>query len=254
MPKIQRNVEMVPNQKHQDHFTSSDRSWVDMRDPVYVVLGTHRGGTSVGSKGLDALGVSLGDNLMAGESGNNERGFWEDLDIVKFNDELLDAFDASWHSIKILDEHLTDSAVFPDLVAKGQALIAQKVAAFTPYGFKDPRTARLLFYWQQVFQTLNLEPRYIIVLRDPLSVAQSLEARDRFPVEKSHLLWLQHMLAAMHWSHGHSRIVVDYNRLLADPRAELGRVRKALHMRPADPKGYQGIQGVSFVRASAFPI
>lgn len=207
-----------------------------MRDPIYVVLGAHRGGTSAVSKGMNALGVSLGDNLMPGVPGNNERGFWEDLDIVQHNGELLRAFDDSWHSIRILEESRIDAEAFPHLIAKGRALLALKLQSFTPFGFKDPRTARLLFYWERVFEELKLEPRYVIALRDPISVARSLDRRDGIPAAKSHLLWLEHMLGAMRWTNGRRRVVIDYNRLLADPAAQLERVRKTLHMPRVDAR------------------
>jgi hypothetical protein len=39
---------------------------------------------------------------------------------------------------------------------------------------------------------------------------------------------MQHMLAALYWTEGRMRVVVDYDRLLQDPARELRRIREAL--------------------------
>lgn len=50
----------------------------------------HRSGTSAIARGLTTLGVELGDNLMPAAQSNNERGFWEDQEIVDINTDVLD--------------------------------------------------------------------------------------------------------------------------------------------------------------------
>jgi hypothetical protein len=188
----------------------------------------HRGGTSALSRGLKALGVSLGDNLMPPASEINERGFWEDVDLVRLNEEVLSALGERWDSVRLLDEHRPDPTILRDLISKGQLIVGEKARAFAPFGFKDPRATRLLFYWQAVFGSLNLEARYVIALRNPLSVVQSLEKRDGFAAEKSHMLWLEHMLSALRWTEKHNRVVVDYDRLLSEPLTQLARIRERL--------------------------
>jgi GT2 family glycosyltransferase len=201
-----------------------------MDESLYVVLGMHRGGTSAVARAINALGVNLGDNLMPGVPGVNELGFWEDRDVVDLNERVLRAFSVSWHSVKILEERHADPRLLDDLPAEGRSLLKDRTSRFSPYGFKDPRTARVLFFWRPIFQALKLQAKYVIVLRNPISVAHSLGRRDNFPAEKSHLLWMLHMLSALRWSEGHPRVVVDYDRLIADPSAQLDRVRESLRM------------------------
>ena len=65
---------------------------------LVVILGMHRSGTSLVTKSIELLGYTLGDNLMP--SGvDNPKGFWEDLDIVQFNDKLLASNQTSWDSL-----------------------------------------------------------------------------------------------------------------------------------------------------------
>jgi hypothetical protein len=59
-----------------------------------------------------------------------------------------------------------------------------------PWGLKDPRIARLLPLWRQVFADLQVEPRYVFCIRDPVQVARSLTARDDLAREQAEYRWL----------------------------------------------------------------
>ena len=52
---------------------------------------------------LQALGIDLGDALMSADLRMNARGFFEDIDIVKLDDALLDALGADWKNLALLD-------------------------------------------------------------------------------------------------------------------------------------------------------
>ena len=56
---------------------------------VIVVVGMHRSGTSLVTRGLDALGVPLGDNVLSQSAPDNEKGHWEDIDVRKFNERMM---------------------------------------------------------------------------------------------------------------------------------------------------------------------
>ena len=56
--------------------------------PVYAVEDTLRG--------LEALGVSLGERLMPARAGCNDKGFFEDLDICEINENILSAQGSHW--------------------------------------------------------------------------------------------------------------------------------------------------------------
>src|SRR6202042_3196435 len=58
------------------------------------------------------------------------------------------------------------------------------------WGFKDPRTIRLLPFWLTVFERLDVDGRYIVAIRNPLSVAASLLRRQGMTPTLSHLLSL----------------------------------------------------------------
>ena len=71
---------------------------------IIVVLGMHRSGTSVMARALQVRGVDLGDQLMPPSKGDNEKGFWEDEDITRFDDALLETLGSSYDRLALLDE------------------------------------------------------------------------------------------------------------------------------------------------------
>ena len=61
----------------------------------------HRSGTSVLTRGLQALGVFLGDEFLSSRP-DNPTGYWEDRIIVGLNERLLGLFGLNWESISLI--------------------------------------------------------------------------------------------------------------------------------------------------------
>lgn len=191
-----------------------------------IVAGMHRAGTSAIARGLAVLGFDLGPRLMSADVRMNARGFFEDVDIVALDDTLLALVGADWKSVALLDR--TDWQ--EDRVASSRddarQLLAQRLAPGR-FACKDPRMPRLLPFWQARLVELGVREGYVIAVRHPASVVASLTTRDGLDVRRSAWLWLVHFAASLAYTQGRPRVVVDYDRLLADPRWELARVARA---------------------------
>ena len=161
--------------------------------PIIVVLGMHRSGTSLTTRMLQVLGVDLGGHLIPPIDGDNDKGFWEDIDINDFDNALLEKVGSSWDRLTLLDENVQTHK----LVAQREAAVSmlkKKMKSAEIFGFKDPRTAILLPFWQTVFQELDLDDSYVIVVRNPINVANSLLERNDMPLEAGILLCAKHMV------------------------------------------------------------
>ena len=73
--------------------------------------------------------------------------------------------------------------------------------------------------WLEILRRFEAVPQFIVTLRNPLEVARSLHARDGFPLVKSMMLWLRHVLDAELHTRGQARTFVAYDELLRDWRA-----------------------------------
>ena len=200
------------------------------RKSLIVVLGMHRSGTSAVTRGLEVLGVELGERLMPAIPGANEKGFFEDIDVNAINLALYQSLGGgqAWHTLApvspaaLLGEHVAD------LRRRAMEVLTARTRASSLFGLKDPAMCRLLPFWQDVFGALGLAVSYVIVVRNPISVARSLGKRDGLPPEKCHYLWLQHMLPSVLLTRGAPRVVVDYDRLMDAPENEIARMGRAL--------------------------
>ncbi len=202
---------------------------------IVVVLGMHRSGTSVITRALAALGADLGDNLMESVAGNNDKGFWEDVDFNRLNERVLAKCGSSWNRLSALpNSHFYGSEFAPERMEAAK-LVQKKMANSEVFAFKDPRTAVLLAFWKCVFEDISVEPQYIICVRNPLEVAESLRKRDGFDLVKSLVLWLKHVHPALRETQGSTRLFVKYDDVLSDPEAQLARMAEALDLKMPAP-------------------
>ncbi len=84
---------------------------------------------------------------------------------------------------------------------------------------KDPRLCITLPLWRTVF---DQDPVALLVLRDPLEVARSLEHRNDFPLTLSLALWRRYVQQSMTAIEGLPVFVVEYGALLRDPVRGVG--------------------------------
>jgi GT2 family glycosyltransferase len=194
---------------------------------IIVVLGMHRSGTSALTRGLQALGVDLGNNLMPAISGNNEKGFFEDLEIYQLNNQILHALKSDWDALSFIPLEAFGQEDLAPFKLRAIELIRSRMAGKS-FGLKDPRMAQLLPFWQPIFKHLNLSVSYVIAVRHPMSVMHSLKKRDGFDNEKSYYLWLKHIIPTFLETAGASKIVVDFDLLIANPLGQLKRIAHAL--------------------------
>ncbi|KVW02334.1 hypothetical protein WK91_03450 [Burkholderia cepacia] len=153
--------------------------------------------------------------------GNNDKGFFEDLDVVALNEELLHAAGGDWHSMAAIDIGLLQPEQLDRFRVRAIDLLRAKCRENQILSVKDPRLARLLSFWKPVFACIGIRVLYLIAVRNPISVVQSLARRDGFPVEKSYILWLAYVVSALDLTQDVRRVLIDYDRLMDTPRQEL---------------------------------
>ena len=197
---------------------------------IVAVLGMHRSGTSVIARGLQVLGVDLGNKLMPPSEGNNSKGFWEDVEINQLNIEMLHSIQSDWHFLTPIQSADVEILCNSGYLERAAKLLQEKTAGVGIFGFKDPRVAKLLPFWKQVFTQGQWKVSYAVVIRHPLSVCHSLVKRDGLAFEKSYLLWLEHVIGSLVGTEGENRVLVDYDHFIQMPEPELTRMAEALHL------------------------
>jgi hypothetical protein len=173
----------------------------------------HRSGTSLITRLVSLMGLALcrDDDLFVGQR-PNPRGHWESKSLVGFNNGLLEEHDATWFCppslspkdvSRMLDRHASEA------LAKFQRTHPER-----PWVWKDPRTCVLLPFWSVV---LAERAAYVLVVRHPLEVSDSLARRNGYSPQVSLALWERYTREAMLGAAGRPMMVCTYDGVLANP-------------------------------------
>ena len=195
---------------------------------LIVVLGMHRSGTSVLTRALAALDIDLGNDFIPNVSAENAKGFWEDAEINNFNIKLLQAINTDWFKLSPIKKN--ELFEKNDLRHEAIQLLEKKFSNRDLFAVKNPRFCILLPFWKSVFTEMNLKVDYIFAIRNPLSVSLSLLKRNTFPHEQNYFMWLSYVIHSFIEARNNIRLVVDFDRLMSNPKNELFRIANALEL------------------------
>lgn len=194
---------------------------------IVCILGMHRSGTSLLTRILNLIGVSLGPEQLLLQGGDAQpKGYWEHEQITNLNEAILARHGGSWDKPPIFPPGWETSPLLDDLKLRARTLIQDAFANAEMWGWKDPRNCLTLPFWRQLLP----EMRYVVCLRNPVDVAQSLAYRDSFSAEKSSSLWLSYVNSALGNSDGQPRLTVFYEDLIDNWQRELRRLAAFLGM------------------------
>jgi hypothetical protein len=205
-----------------------------------LVLGMHRSGTSAITRGMQALGVHLGDDFL-GPQPDNPTGYWEDINIFEINERLLGVFGLKWEDVGLINDDLWQDTEVDALREEAIEYLSAQFTSHPLWGFKDPRTIRLLPFWQPILQALGVDESYVLAIRNPRSVADSLKQRQGIDAVTAHLLWLIYLVPNLGKIANRPFIVADYDLVMADPRSQLERIANGLKI-PSNEASRTGIE------------
>lgn len=191
------------------------------KSKVTCIIGMHRSGTSMVARILNLCGLDLGspDQFMPPNT-SNPLGYFEDQIIsYKINDALLSHLGGSWNDPPDLEPGWEHDPSLSEFARKARSYI-YTLSESTHWGWKDPRTTILLPFWKSLITDL----RFVICIRRPLHVAESLNKRDEVSVSKGFSLWHQYVKAAILDTEGCPRIFTFYEDYFRDTRREIERL------------------------------
>lgn len=196
------------SRKQRDLATGSQK-----KRQAIIVLGMHRSGTSALTRVLNLLGCPLDPDLVGAADGN-ESGHWESNAAVTLNDEILESAGSRWDDWGPINYQWRQSAIHADAIDRVVSVVQSHAALGPLFALKDPRICRLADLWLKAMDTADVDPRIILMLRNPAEVAESLENRDLMPSGYGYLLWLRHVLDAERLSRGRLRTLCRYDMLM----------------------------------------
>ena len=202
---------------------------------LILVIGNVHSGTSLLTKGLETMGVSLGSALIS-SSPLKKNELWEDPDFHTLNLKIVSFFGLHLKGILSITHEEAALLCKEGFLEEASQLLIEKFSKNQPLGIKDPRFSILLPFWKKVFQQCNVHYSFVIALRNPWSIAAS---KKECP-EKSFWVWVSYLLSSLEHSEGHQRLLVDYDELIQNPQCQMKRVSNVLGLtlEPGKLKSY----------------
>lgn len=203
---------------------------------IVVVLGMHRSGTSLISGLLHNMGIDMGDNFKAGIE--NLKGYFEDRDFLKLNCKVLKEAGGSWRFPpdekqlqKIINGHINE---FKNLIEKKRK---------KKWGWKEPRTVLTIDGYMNFLP--ERKTKFIIVYRNPITVAKSLSRKKKHSVEIIDGLKLTNFYNRkidlfIEKYKNYDKLFLEYESLLKDKVSGINMISEFVGV-PVDKKNYNFI-------------
>lgn len=194
----------------------------------------HRSGTSALARVLNLLGVELSPNLLPPRV-DNPKGFWEQRAILETHEAILAGVGSWFDDFLPLPEEWEKQEWVKPFRQKLLDIVLWEFGKSQLWGFKDPRTCRLMALWPGMLQELKMSGRYVLMVRHPDEIARSLAVRNGYSYNKSLLLTFAHLLEAEARTRGLPRVVVTYDELMSDWRATAAKISRILGIQWTTP-------------------
>lgn len=191
-----------------------DRSPPPYRTAI-LVLGMQRSGTSALARIVNFLGAAMPRHLVPANDWN-PRGYWESAPLAALHDEMLSELGSSWDDWRAPPARWKESETANRFANKIRLAVDEEFGNAQLFVLKDPRMCRTLPYWMSILEKSGIRSAPLLVVRNPLEVAESLRERDGIPFEKAMLLWLRHNLDVEFETRHLPRNIVTLDALMED--------------------------------------
>ncbi len=187
---------------------------------IIMILGMHRSGTSTVAGVLHMNNIAMGtyENFWPRPLSQNPKGFYENFDFRKINDQMLKF---SGYDVKSYNPDIPMVELNNKLLSKMKELVDHNNSTFPDWGWKDPRTCLTASSWLDAIISLGLgdELKIVFLARRASSVSRSLYKRNGLLFEKGLQLWESYTQRALKFC-SRSNVPIHYcsfEDLLDDP-------------------------------------
>lgn len=186
---------------------------------LVIILGMHRSGTSVAANISQCMGAYLGeDSELLGASQDNPDGHFENMNIVRINDNILHFCDREWYSLEAPVPDYNSPQIKREMEGI-KSVIWKLFEKRDMVAVKDPRISLLLPLWDKVLEELGIEVHYIWMFRNPLEVMESLRKRNGYSSKHGLLLWTHYNLSILKYLQKKKYLLINYRDILEPSEA-----------------------------------
>ncbi|ACK69696.1 chromosome segregation ATPase-like protein [Gloeothece citriformis PCC 7424] len=140
----------------------------NLQQPILIITGMHRSGTSLTASLLQSAGLDIG-NILPEAALGNIKGHFESQAFLNFHQSVLGSVGIS------PDGWTIQKTIYPPeyYVEKAKQLIETQASPTNPWGWKDPRTTLFINFWSELLPSA----KFLFLYRSPWEVVDSLYRR-----------------------------------------------------------------------------
>ena len=194
---------------------------------ITIILGMHRSGTSTFAGVLHLNKILMGNykNFWPRPLAQNPKGFYENYDFRKINDQLLEE---AGYTVKSYNSFIPELNPSKKILSKMKKIILDTNKKSNDWGWKDPRTCLTINWWIKSLEDMDLheEVKIVFVSRNPSSVAKSLKTRNNLPISEGLEIWKAYTGNAINFCSKSNQSVFycTFEQLLEDPILTCGKL------------------------------
>jgi hypothetical protein len=190
-----------------------------------AVLGSGRCGTSMVTRTLSFLGVDLGNEFIKTNKAN-PTGFWENKKVVDIQKEV----NAKMRWKRPYPEGWQKQDKIQPFKQELKEMTENQFADKKYWAWKDPRNCECLDLWKEILDELDMKMSALIMIRNPIDVANSFKEAYNDKIQKSLRLWYVRTLTVLIGTTGDTRVMIDYNDFLDDSFGCMRRIADNLNL------------------------
>jgi hypothetical protein len=228
----------------------------DTRKQMICITAAPRSGNSLFALALRAAGVNFGEDeeFRPALAGLDPAATCEHLLLEEIQDQALSAFKQSWFRTGPLPpDWINHPAMITARENLKNALSWSSLGSTGDWGWKSVAGARLLPLWTSLAAELEVQPRLIIPLRNPLEIARSLQRGANLPIEQGLRLWTLHILSVLEQTPSQQHCFFSYDGFLAQPERTAGELLAFLGY-PATPERVARVAAVVNPQSRHIPL
>ena len=180
------------------------------------ILGMHRSGTSAITGMLVQAGFTAPSDLMPATVAN-PKGYWESLGILGINEGFLAEMESHWSSSLPLPAGWSESISARKWRTSLINLISEVFGGAQLAMIKDPRFCTLIMGLEPWFESRLINTSFIIPIRHPLEVANSLLQAEGIDLYKALRLWIKSIFMTEQATRGFKRKFISFDELIQNP-------------------------------------
>jgi hypothetical protein len=183
---------------------------------LVFVLGMHRSGTSALTGMLAQAGFAAPSDLM-GATEANPKGYWESLSITRRNEDFILEMESHWSSSLPLPAGWSESISARKWRSSLIKIISKTFGGAELPTIKDPRFCELVLGLEPWFESKLIDTSFIIPIRHPIEVSNSLLQAEGTDLYKALRLWMKSIFMTEQATRGYRRKFISFDLLLENP-------------------------------------